>query len=172
MAAEPLNLEFVIRAINEAKAGVDSAISDFKRLSGAATAAGKPMESIGGTQQQQRMSGLHTRITQLTGAFRKLGVELETIDLYFISGFKVLGLFKLIDFTKQSILQAENYSNALRGIAAMARSTGEEVETVFQAINKLAEDGRIPVQDLAEAMRNLLPKYGLADSIKLIEAIK
>ena len=99
-------------------------------------------------------------------------LELETIDLYFISGFKVLGLFKLIDFTKQSILQAENYSNALRGIAAMARSTGEEVETVFQAINKLAEDGRIPVQDLAEAMRNLLPKYGLADSIKLIEAIK
>ena len=62
------------------------------------------------------MSGLHTRISQLTGAFRKFGLELETIDLYFISGFKVVGLFKLLEFAKQSIFAFEDMRKGMIGI--------------------------------------------------------
>ena len=69
MAREQLNLEWVIKVVNDTKAGIDSALTDYKRLGSGAAAASKQGDTIGGTQQQQRMSGLHTRITQLTRSF-------------------------------------------------------------------------------------------------------
>mgnify|MGYP001574958566 FL=1 len=172
MASEQLNLEWVIKVVNDAKAGIDSAISDYKRLNSAAAGAGKAGETIGGTQQQQRMSGLHTRITQLTTGFRKLGIELETIDLYFISGFKVLGLFKILEFAKQSILSFENYRKSLLGVQLAAELSGQTIETAMSSLNNLLKMGKLGAEDLAEAMRNLLKKgYNASEAEKIIKIL-
>jgi hypothetical protein len=172
MANEQVNLEWVIKVVNDTKKGIDEAVADFKKLTATLQSTGQASAKIGDSQQQQRLSGLHTRISQLTSAFRKLGIELETIDLYFLSGLKVVTLFKLLDFTKKAVLSAEEYANTLRGIAGIARSTGQNVEKVFGAINTLASDGLVSVQDLAEAMRNLLKIYNLQDAVKMIQALK
>lgn len=158
MAGEQLNLEWVIKVVNDAKAGIDSAVADYKRLGGAAAGASKQGDTIGGAQQQQRMSGLHTRITQLTGAFRKFGIELETIDLYFISGFKVVGLFKLLEFAKQSVLAFENYRKGIIGIQLAAETSSQTMEDSMTAFNNLLKMGKIGAVDLAESVRNLLKR--------------
>lgn len=158
MANEPVNLEFVIKAINEAKAGVDSAIADFKKLSSSVEDTNKRADRVGGTKQQQNISALHNRITQLTGTFRKLGIELETIDLYFISGFKVVGMFKLLDFAKQSVISFENVRKAMLGVQLASEQTGSSMEDSLTSINRLLAMGKLGTEDLAEAMRNLLKK--------------
>ena len=158
MAGEQLNLEWVIKVVNDAKAGIDSAVADYKRLGGAAAGASKQGDTIGGAQQQQRMSGLHTRITQLTGAFRKFGIELETIDLYFISGFKVVGLFKLLEFAKQSVLAFENHKKGIIGIQLAAETSSQTMEDSMTAFNNLLKMGKIGAVDLAESVRNLLKR--------------
>ena len=158
MAGEQLNLEFLVKVINDTKAGMDSVIADYKRLGAATASASKQGDTIGGIQQQQRMSGLHTRITQLTGAFRKLGVELETIDLYFISGFKVVGLFKLLEFAKQSVLAFEDYRKGIIGIQLATEQSGQSMEESMTTFNNLLKMGKIGAVDLAEAVRNLLKR--------------
>ncbi len=172
MASEQLNLEWVIRVLNDSKAGIDSALADYKRLGVGAAGASKAGDTIGGTQQQQRMSGLHTRITQLTTGFRKLGIELETIDLYFISGFKVLGLFKLLEFAKQSVLSFENYRKSLLGVQLAAELSGQTIEDAMSSLNNLLKMGKLGAEDLAEAMRNLLKKgYSTSDAEKIIKIL-
>ena len=158
MAGEQLNLEFLVKVINDTKAGMDSVIADYKRLGAATASASKQGDTIGGAQQQQRMSGLHTRITQLTGAFRKFGIELETIDLYFISGFKVVGLFKLLEFAKQSVLAFEDYRKGIIGIQLATEQSGQSMEESMTTFNNLLKMGKIGAVDLAEAVRNLLKR--------------
>ena len=158
MPNEQLNLEWVIKAVNDTKAGVDSALTDYKRLGSGAAAASKQGDTIGGMQQQQRMSGLHTRISQLTGAFRKFGLELETIDLYFISGFKVVGLFKLLEFAKQSIFAFEDMRKGMIGIQLATEQGGQLMENSMVTFNNLLKMGKLGAVDLAEAMRNLLKR--------------
>ena len=158
MANEPVNLEFVIKVLNETKAGVDSAIADFKKLSSSVEDTNKRADKVGGTKQQQNVSALHNRITQLTHGFKKLGVELETIDLYFISGFKVVGLFKLLEFAKQSVVSFENVRKAMLGVQLASEQTGSSMEDSLTSINRLLAMGKLGTEDLAEAMRNLLKK--------------
>lgn len=172
MTNEPVNLEFVIKAINEAKAGVDSAVSDFKRLSGAAVDSGKATSKAVSPQAVQNASALHNRITQLTGSFRKLGIELETIDLYFISGFKVVGLFKLLEFAKQSVLSFENVRKAMLGVQLASEQSGHTMEESLTSMNKLLAMGKLGTEDLAEAMRNLLKKgYAPSQAEFIVESL-
>lgn len=112
----------------------------------------------GGGKLGKTMENTSGATAGLIHMMQKLGIQMETIDLYFISGFKVLGIFRLLGFIKESVLEAENLKNAFKGIELAADIGGFKMVDIQEKLNELLKMGRVRMDDLAESMRNLLKK--------------
>jgi len=78
-----------------------------------------------------------------------------------------------ISFLKSAIDEAERTENTLRGLAGVARYSGEDIGQSLQAASKLAEDGLLDVTSASRALQNLLSRgYNLQESIDILTRLK
>lgn len=111
------------------------------------------------SKAQSDTDTLKSKVFDLKNAMASLGVTI---------GGLALGQF-LVDTVKT----AENYQNALRGLASIARYAGEDIGKSMAAAEKITVDGMMSMEDAATSLKNLLSRgFSLDESIQLINAFK
>src|SRR5574337_315523 len=160
--------KIIVELLDNTQAGFDAIDKRLKGLEGTSDKVSSSFEKA-----PQRIAQTEGAIAKLAAALRAIGVQMETIDYYFISGFKVVTLFKLIEYLKSTVTEATNVNNAFQGVKAVAESMGVSSQKVFDNINESMKDGLVNIRDTTEAMRNLLKKgYNPEEAKNLLQYIK
>lgn len=133
---------------------------------------GKTAETAG-TQTQNGMtkagksiSSVDGQIAKLNKSFSALGVQLDTIDIYMISAFKVTALWGLVDLVAKSTLGFAKLENSIRGVAAISEYMGINVKDALDSINQVSQQHSISVDKLASSYRNLVQHGMSLDQVK------
>lgn len=80
---------------------------------------------------------------------------------------------QLLGVIGSSIDAANQYQNALLGLASISRAFGHDVNKAKEAAESLAQDGLMTVADSARGLKNLLQSgFSLPEAIKLMERFK
>ena len=130
-------------------------IAKFKATGTTASTAGDKMAS-GMKKGEKSLSSIEGQIAKLNHAFGFMGVQLETIDIYMLSAFKVLALSKLLQLAKDSVFVFEDARKSMLGIQVASKQMGISFKDTTVTFNTLLKMGKLSTLDLAEAMRNLL----------------
>lgn len=110
------------------------------------------------------------RLIKESGSFK---LQMTQLDNFLKQGIGLGALYKLTTGIGEALNAAEKMQNSLRGLAAIARYSGEDIGASMQAATQLAADGLITVQDAAQALQNLLSRgFTLQEATTMVERLK
>lgn len=100
---------------------------------------------------KEAQQGLKNTGGRIKEAVQQLGSALQEVGV--IAGATFAGVTAGLAL---SIRESNRYSSALMGLRTIAERNGESFENVQGVLEKLTEDGLLPVSDAASALKNLL----------------
>lgn len=142
-------------------------IARFTEMGNTSGKAGEKMSSSmkkGG----ELMSSVEGQIAKINRLFGFMGLQLETIDIYMISAFKVTALWKLLGFAKNASEEFTKLNSAMRGVASLTEYMGGVPADALASLEAMATKHKISVLSLAQSYRNLVLR---GYDLKQIEAV-
>jgi len=81
----------------------------------------------------------------------------------------ILAAKKAFDYAIDS---ASQLKATMIGLKTVSRAFGEDETQATEAAKKLAEDGLLTVKEAADGLKNLIPRMGLGNAIKVMTGLK
>ncbi|QSV44899.1 phage tail tape measure C-terminal domain-containing protein [Geobacter benzoatilyticus] len=100
-------------------------------------------------------------------------LKASELDSFLKQGIGFGMFYGLINEGKKAIDTNEQVQNSVRGLAAVARYSGEDIGKSLDVSMKLASDGLINVQEASQSLQNLLSRgYSLEESVNILNRLK
>lgn len=114
-----------------------------------------------------------TTFNELSKDVDNFRLKASELDSFLKQGIGFGMFYGLINEGKKAIDTNEQVQNSVRGLAAVARYSGEDIGKSLDASMKLASDGLINVQEASQSLQNLLSRgYSLEESVNILNRLK
>lgn len=153
------------------KQGFDTSTQSVDRFTKRANSASGSIVRLGGSVRSIERSGFLAlgnlnmgmrNLIEAGNSIHRTFFGIKTLLLSFAGGF----------FFKRAIQEAIEFENAFVGLSSVANAFGDSMDNARNAAVRLASDGLINIREASQAMKNLIPDFGVKKAEELASTLK